>query len=66
MSIVEKAREYCREKIKEHPDLKHSITEFYYLFLDEIQDEAASENHEYELLVSSIKDVIEESKSKTS
>jgi len=50
---------YAIAKIKEHPQLKEQISEFYYLALNEIED-GGSEANEVALAISSIDALIEE------
>jgi len=46
--------------IKIYPDLAEEIRGIYQLFLDEIEDEAASETHEAELAIEDIKQLLVE------
>lgn len=56
--------QYCREKIADHPDLETEIKEYYYLALIEIEG-GESEQHEIELAMNDIEDLIKNSDYKT-
>ena len=51
--------QYCVEKAKQHPELFNDIHSFYDLAEMEVQD-GGSEDHECELAVSDINDLINE------
>ena len=51
--------QYCVEKAKQHPELFNDIHSFYDLAEMEVED-GGSENHECELAVSDIEDLINE------
>lgn len=57
MSLI-KLADFCREHIKNHPELKEQIADLYCLAKDEIEDEG-SETHECELAMESINQLIE-------
>ena len=59
MDTIKQLREYVRESIKTHPELKSEILDLYQLCLDEVE-EGASESNEVYLCVSSIEQLIEE------
>lgn len=50
---------YAINKIKEYPQLKEQISDFYYLAIDEI-NEGGSESHEVQLAINSIDELIKE------
>jgi len=52
-------KQFCLGKIEEYPNLKSEITDFYFLAMDEIYD-GGSENHEVELAINSINQLIQE------
>lgn len=49
--------QYCQEVVEKHPSLGGEIMEFYALAQMEVED-GGSENHECELAVSDIEDLI--------
>jgi hypothetical protein len=55
--------EWVREQSKKYPNLKSEISDYYELCLNEIY-EGGSEQHEVNLCISSIEDLIEDEKSK--
>lgn len=55
---MEQLRAYVTAKIKEHPDLKSEIMDFYQLCLDEIES-GESEDHEIQLCYQSIDELFE-------
>ena len=58
MSIYDQAHDYTVNFIKEHPEHKQEATDFYLLFVDEAAD--GSPQQEYESLVQSLKDLLED------
>jgi hypothetical protein len=52
-------KQFCLDKIAEHPDLKFEINEFYFLAMDEIYD-GGSIAHEVELAINSINELIKQ------
>ncbi len=52
-------KEFCEEKIAEHPELKEQIVDLYYLAQDEIH-EGGSTFQEVGLAIESINQLIEE------
>ena len=50
---------FCKEKIKEFPDLKEEIMDIYQLVVDEIE-EGGSEIHECSLAENEILDIIKD------
>ncbi len=55
--MIEKAKQYVSLKIKEYPELEDEIRDYFYLFLTEVENEG-SPQHEYDLMVDSIEDLI--------
>jgi len=49
--------QYCQEVVEKHPSLGSEIMEFYDLAVMEVED-GGSENHECELAVSDIEDLV--------
>ena len=60
MDLIKVATNYCKEKVKEYPQLADQINEFYSLFRMEIEDDEASWDNEWELMWQDIEDLIEE------
>lgn len=56
---LQQLTEWVRETVKKHPDLKSEILDYYVLCIDEMED-GGSEQHEIELCVNSIEQLIEE------
>jgi hypothetical protein len=52
-------RNYVAKTVNDHPDLKDEITDLYILFLDEVE-EGGSVEHEAELCIASVKDIVDE------
>lgn len=57
-------KQFCLEKIANHPDLETEIKDYYFLAMDEIYD-GGSEQHEVELAVNDIEALIKNSDFKT-
>lgn len=64
MDVIKVATEYCKEKVKEYPQLLDEINEFYSLFRMELEDDSTSWDNEWELLWQDVEDLIEEYKNK--
>jgi len=60
MESTTEARQYCREHIIQYPEHKDEIVGLYDLFMCEIEDDNNSIQNEYELLVSSVEELIEQ------
>lgn len=58
MSSLDNLVDFVKEKIKEYPQLKNQIIDFYQLALDEIE-QGSSEEQEYQSAVQSIEELIE-------
>jgi hypothetical protein len=62
MSVINGVREYCLKQIGAYPALETEIVGYFNLFMMEIDDESASEDHESELLYEDVDTLIEEYK----
>jgi hypothetical protein len=62
MSVINGVREYCIKQIGAYPALETDIVGYFNLFMMEIEDGAASEDHEAELLYDDVDTLIEEYK----
>lgn len=62
MSVINGVREYCLKQIGAYPALESKIVGYFNLFMMEIDDESASEDHEAELLYEDVDTLIEEYK----
>jgi len=60
MDIIKVATDYCKDKVKEYPQLSEEINDLYSLFRMEIEDDSTSWDNEWELLYSDVKNLIEE------
>jgi len=60
MDIIKVATNYCKDKVKEYPQLSEEINELYSLFRMELEDDSTSWDNEWELLYSDVKNLIEE------
>lgn len=58
---LQSLKQFVRDCIKSHPDRAEEIKDFYFLALDEIED-GGSEQHEYSLAVTSIKELLKPTK----
>lgn len=58
--LIEKAEIFVKDTITKYPLLKSDIIELLMLFYSEIEEEGCSPTHEYELMVNSINELIEE------
>jgi hypothetical protein len=56
---MKQAIEFAREFVKEHPHLKHQVIDLLELCQSEIE-EGGSPQHEVELCIGSIKELVEE------
>ena len=64
MDVIKVATDYCKDKVKEYPQLSGEINEFYSLFRMELEDDSTSWDNEWELLWQDVEDLIEEYKNK--
>ena len=64
MSVINGVREYCLKQIGAYPALETDIVGYFNLFMMEIDDETASEDHEAELLYDDVGTLIDEYKLK--
>lgn len=62
MSVINGVREYCLKQIGAYPSLETEIVGYFNLFMMEIDDESASEDHEAEMLYEDVDTLIEEYK----
>ena len=60
MDIIKVATNYCKDKVKEYPQLSDEINDFYSLFRMELEDDSTSWDNEWELLYSDVENLIEE------
>ena len=65
MSLQRELRNWIVAMAKRYPELTNEIYDAYDLFVMEIEDECASVQHEAELCISDIEDLIDEYKSNT-
>jgi hypothetical protein len=60
MDVIKVATNYCKDKVKEYPQLSDEINNFYSLFRMELEDDSTSWDNEWELLYSDVENLIEE------
>jgi len=60
MDVIKVATNYCKDKVKEYPQLSDEINDFYSLFRMELEDDSTSWDNEWELLYSDVENLIEE------
>jgi hypothetical protein len=60
MDVIKVATNYCKDKVKEYPQLSDEINGFYSLFRMELEDDSTSWDNEWELLYSDVENLIEE------
>jgi hypothetical protein len=60
MDVIKVATNYCKDKVKEYPQLSDEINGFYILFRTELEDDSTSWDNEWELLYSDVENLIEE------
>jgi hypothetical protein len=56
---VDDFKGYCIDKIKQHPQHKDALQEYYNLAMTEIEN-GESEDHEFELAINDIEDLVNE------